>query len=387
MSEPLATYLLLSLPESAATYSSALSEWLSKHVNGGRVDVVPFEVPSFKVGTLDSLVQQSEELSKYDNQLSGSIGKILDIITSIFDGNEAAARSAKVVDGKPILSYVEKFKWNTSKYRLDKPIKDLIETITTEAVNLDNDVRSAYTSYNTAKSNLVAAQRKKTGDLSVRSLHDIVKESDFVLGSEHLVTLLVAVPKSLESTFLEKYETLTEFVVPRSASVIASDGEFVLYNVTLFKKFAPAFVAAAREQKWTPREFDYSEETISSMKDEFTTASHAEQTLRNDLIRLTKAAYSEIVQSSFHIKALRTFVESVLRYGLPPNFYSFLLNLPEKAIAKSKEELIAKYGYLGGNAFSTDKKGRVLKDSSLHEYASLVDTEYEPFVLYEVKVI
>ncbi|ODV96871.1 hypothetical protein PACTADRAFT_48672 [Pachysolen tannophilus NRRL Y-2460] len=387
MSEQLATYLVLSLPENVSINASSLNNWLVSSINGGKnVEVIPFKLPDFKIGTLDSLVQQSEDLSKLDGQLESSIGKILDIFNSIYDSK--LVNNLKLVNDKPVTQFIENFKWNTSKFRLDKSLKDLIEAISTEALNLDNDVRSVYTNYNVAKSNLLAAERKKTGDLSVRSLHDIVKKSDFVLDSEHLTTLLIVVPKNLKSDFLHSYETLTQFVIPRSANIINEDSEFYLFNVTLFKKYVPEFLAAAREHKWIPREFNYSQELIDSLQREFSNASRAESILKNDLIRLTKTSYSDIISNWYHLKMLRIFIESVLRYGLPPNFYYFLVKLPAKFIPKAKKDLIDKYGYLGGNAFAVDKNGKISKDldSNLHEYASLVDTDYQPFVLYELVI-
>lgn len=384
MPESLANYLAVSLPENVASSQSALSLSLSLKIQG---DIIPFKLPSFKIGTLDSLVQQSEDLVKLDSQLENSITKILDILAAIFDNNSRLILSCKVVNDKPVLQYLETFTWNTSKYRLDKSLNDLIESISTEALNLDNDVRNSYTNYNVAKSNLLAAERKKTGNLSVRSLHDIVKESDFVLNSEHLVTVLVAVPTNLKTDFLHSYETLTEFVIPRSAKVIANDSDFFLYSVTLFKKYQADFIQKARELKWTPREFQYSRSLIDNLKQEFTTASKQENQLKKDLIILAKTSYSEIIASWYHLKIIKIFVESVLRYGLPPNFFTFLIRLDAKSLIKTKLELIDQYGYLGGNAFGLDKNGKIDKNSSnLHESAGLVETDYEPFVLYLLEI-
>ncbi|KAH3660394.1 hypothetical protein OGAPHI_006980 [Ogataea philodendri] len=381
-----ANYLLISLPKSTSTDERSLGGWLQTNINGGSVEVAKHELPGFKVGTLDSLVLQSEELSKVDQQLYGSIGKVLDIMASIHGESDVSHVAKQKVDGKYVDQFLETFRWNTSRFRLDKSIEELIKLISSEALNVDNDLRTTYTSYNQAKSNLAAAQRKQTGDLSVKSLHDIVRAEHFVLDSDHLQTVLLAVPKSLYESFINQYESLTEFVVPRSAQKIAQDSEYFLYSVTLFKKYVPAFLAKARDAKWIPREFDYSEEVIAKMRDEYQNASKEELTLKNDLLRLSKSAYSEIVSSWAHIKLLRTFVESVLRYGLPPDFYCYLLKLPQRAIEKSKQELIQRFGYLGGNAFSTDKKGNIVTDAKLHEYASLVDQDYEPFVLYEISL-
>ncbi|GME81840.1 unnamed protein product [Ambrosiozyma monospora] len=384
-------YLLISLPRASTDDKPTLVQWLERTINGGGNQVFDQELPKFKVGTLDSLILQSEELAKYDQQLESSIIKTLDIITSTSSNAAGSGVTTNVkapkVDGKSVDQFFENFQWNTSRFRLDKSIEELIKLITNEALTIDSDLKTSYNAYNAAKSNLLAAQRKQTGDLSIKSLHDIVKADDFILDSEHLTTVLLAVPKSLDSQFLNSYETLTPFVIPRSAKKIATDAEFNLYTVSLFKKFQATFLNSAREQKWIPRDFEYSEETINLLKNEYQNAIKEETNLKNDLIRLSKEAYSELVSSWVHVKILETFVESVLRYGLPPDFNCFAIKLLEpsdKVVKAAKDQLIEKFGYLGGNAFATDKNGKVVKDNSLHEYAALVNTEYEPFVLYEV---
>lgn len=388
------SYLLLSLPTSVGTLIQT-SSWIEKNINGGAIEVHTEKFPSFKVGTLDSLVVQSEELAKFDHQLHNAIGKVNEIkIQLLQDSNPNISNSSEIklpkakIDGKIVDDIFEKFEWKASSYRLDKPISELINLITSEALQLDADLRSQFQGYNTAKSNLLSCQRKQTGDLSVKSLHDVVSKENFVLNSDHLKTVLIAVPTALKSNFEGKYETLTKFVVPRSANLIASDAEYLLYGVTLFKKFELEFLAKAREEKWIPRDFEYSDAAIEQMKNEFDIAQKEEYSLKNDLSRLANVAYADITKCWIHIKYLRAFVESVLRYGLPPEFYCFALKFPDgKNIEKGKQECVEKYGYLGGNAFSKDNNGKVLKDSSLHEYANLVDTDYEPFVLYEIELL
>ncbi|QPG73619.1 hypothetical protein FOA43_000931 [Brettanomyces nanus] len=399
MSRPVADYLLISLPKSVGTENS-LYLWLEGNVNSGEVELTKYKLPAFKVGTLDSLVEQSDELAKTDTQLHSSITKVLEIVGNVQSGVSEAGNShtgttssssmplpMMKINNKPIDVFFESFQWNTSRYRLDKSTEELIKTISDEALNLDSDLKNAYSSYNSARSNLLAAQRKQTGDLTVKSLHDVVNKDNFVIGSEHLTTDLLVVPKSLKKSFLQTYETLAPFVVPRSAKLITEDSEYYLYAVTLFKKYEQQFLASAREAKWIPREFNYSEDSINKMRNEFTEASKEEVSLKNDLIRLAKEAYSEITSAWIHIEMLRTFVESVLRYGLPPDFYCFFLKLKnEKAINRARKDLTIRFGYLGGNAFSTDKKGKLTGDNSLHDYASLVDQDYEPFVMYQIEL-
>ncbi|GAV49396.1 hypothetical protein ZYGR_0P00390 [Zygosaccharomyces rouxii] len=382
-------FILLSLPRNAAPANSSNSSadsWLQNELIGGRAFVSDFQIPEFKIGSLDSLIVQSEELAKADNQIGSSIGKIVEILTSL---NESGSNAYKTVpiNNVPVPEYLENFQWMTRKFRLDKSIEELMKLITDESTQLDSDVRATSTNYNNAKTNLATAERKKTGDLSIRSLHDIVKPEHFILNSEYLTTVLIAVPKSLKSNFEKTYETLAKNVVPGSAGIISQDSEYILYNVHLFKKSVQDFNAAAREKKFTPREFDYSEELIDQLKQEHDSAAHLEQSLRSQLVRLAKAAYADSFINWFHTKALRVFVESVLRYGLPPDFNTKIIAVPPKNLSKCKAELTEAFGYLSGNAFARNKQGKIVKeDASLHQYAALVDTEYEPFVIYTLSL-
>lgn len=369
-------YLLVSLPQSVNAFS-----YLERTLNQGRQALSNFKLPEFQIKTLDSLVQLSEELSKLDNTLGSSVSKVVDIIDNL-EPNKLF-NETRVVNGRSAYSTVENFSWNTSKYRVDKPIKTLVDLISNDALSLDNDVRLMYQLYQTAKSNFLAADRKKNGDLSIKSLHEIVRPEHFVLDSDHLTTVLVAVPKTLVGDFEKSYETITQFVVPRSAQEIAADSEYVLFAVSLFKKYQQEFVTACREHKWHPRtDFVYSEENLNELRKEFDTTRATESKSKIDLMRLAKTAYSEIFAAWFHIKAIRIYVESVLRYGLPPQFDCFAIKFEGTHVGtldKAKKELIAKFGYLGGDGFS--------EKNNLHEYASLVDSDFEPFVLYHVEIV
>lgn len=356
------SHIIISLPETAGVSFSSVQQWLETSIDQGSAEVHSVKLPDFKVATLDSLVAQSEELSKLDGQLYSSIGKVEEILDSI--GGK--------VNKTDIYDDLEKFNWNGGRFRLNKSTDELIKMISSQGLQLDADLRNQYQSYITAKSNLNNVERKQNGDLSVKSLHDIVKKDDYI-DSEHLTTIFLAVPNSLVKEFYNTYETASPFVVPRSARLLNSDSEFHLFAVTLFKKYESEFLHAARENKWIPRNFKYSESTIEGLRNEYSQAKKDEFILKNDLLRLTKEAFTEIFLCWSHIKFLRVFIESVLRYGLPPNFYCFVLK--PKHLDAAKKELIEKFGYLGGKSGAND---------DLHEYAGIVDTDYEPFVIYTV---
>lgn len=358
--------LLVSLPASVGP----LSEWLTSLAGTAPhlTTVTNHPFPNFKIGTLDSLIVQIESLARLDQQFHHFIAKVTDIQTQM---------------GVPIAPpTLATFKWDQSNFRPDRPINDTIQALESQSTQLDNDLKAQFQAYTSIKSNLLSIQKKQDGDLSIRSLHSVVTKDDFVVGSEHLTTTLVAVPLAQKSTFLNSYETLTDFVVPRSAHEIASDSEYVLYGVTLFKKFQAKFIAKARENKWTPREFEYSDDIIQSLRTEFDDVRALEATTRNDLLRLVSVSAGELYSNWFHVKILKAFVESVLRYGLPPNFSCFSVSVANdssnKGLDKIRTALLNRFKYLQG------KDANAAADSRLNDYANLVDTNYTPFVIYTI---
>lgn len=151
------------------------------------------------------------------------------------------------------------------------------------------------------------------GSLLTRNLADLVKKEHFILDSEYLSTLLVIVPKSSFQDWTTNYEKLTDMIVPRSSQLITQDSEYGLYTVTLFKKVAEEFKLHAREKKFIVREFTYNEEELAAGKNEITKLVTDKKKQFGPLVRWLKVNFSECFCAWIHVKALRVFVESVLR--------------------------------------------------------------------------
>lgn len=109
-------------------------------------------------------------------------------------------------------------------------------------------------------------------------------------------------------------------IVPRSATEIDKDDEFSLYSVTTFKKYGNDFVHKCRERKWTPRDFAYKEGGREEERKEVERVGREERKVWGEALRLGRTAWGEAVMAWLHILALRVFVETVLRYGLPLSF-------------------------------------------------------------------
>ncbi|KAK7541436.1 vacuolar ATP synthase subunit C [Phyllosticta citricarpa] len=387
------TYLLVSLPTSIVPShdrEEALNA-LRSSVTSDYGTTYPFQIPAFKIGTLDALVQQADDLAKLEGICSAVVGKVGDTLRTILDNDEDKIAQQKNINDKPVDHYLRSFSWNKVKYRADKPIAELIDSLQKEIVGIDNDVKGKYNQYNSVKTNLAASQRKQTGNLATKSLASIVPPSALIQESEYLETHLIAVPNSLAKEFLKTYETLSQMVVPRSASQIAKDDEFTLFSVTTFKKHSADFIHKCREKRWTPRDFEYKEGSKEEEAREVDRLEKEERKVWGEALRLGRTGYSESAMIWIHVLALRVFVETVLRYGLPLEFVCGLVQTNSKVAKKAKANLDVSYSYLGGNAFGRDNKGRVKKEDAVNAEMAAAGhagdgNEYTAYVYYEFEI-
>lgn len=71
--------------------------------------------------------------------------------------------------------------WNGAKYRVEgQPLEEVVGQLEREVQSIDQVTKSKVQGYNVAKGQLTQLQRRKNGNLSVRSLVDVVHKDDFV---------------------------------------------------------------------------------------------------------------------------------------------------------------------------------------------------------------
>jgi hypothetical protein len=122
---------LLSLPLSGFDSSDrddALSS-LKATIPSTDTTVLPFNLPSFKIGTLDGLVQQADDLAKLEANCQNVVAKVADSLRSVLSNDENRLAQYKMVNDKPTDQYLSSFSWNKIRYRADKPLSELIDTL------------------------------------------------------------------------------------------------------------------------------------------------------------------------------------------------------------------------------------------------------------------
>ncbi|OEL31987.1 V-type proton ATPase subunit C [Dichanthelium oligosanthes] len=321
-------YWIVSLPvQSPGATASSLWSRLQDSISRHSFDTPLYRSNIFVEGVSHKIRRQIEELERAGGVDSGAL----------------------TVDGVPVDTYLTRFVWDEGKYPTMSPLKEIVGSIQSQVAKIEDDMKVRSAEYNTVRSQLTAINRKQSGSLAVRDLSNLVKPEDMVT-SEHLVTLLAIVSKYSQKDWMSSYESLDTFVVPRSSKKLYEDNEYALYTVTLFAKVVDNFKVRAREKGFQVRDFEYSPEAQESRKEEMEKLLQDQEAMRTSLLQWCYASYSEVFSSWMHFCAVRVFVESILRYGLPPSFLSAVLapsTKSEKKVRSILEELCGNVHRMG----------------------------------------
>ena len=228
--------------------------------------------------------------------------------------------------------------------------------ILTSVQKLDEEVKNKTQQYVDAKQQAALYSRKEQASHIQRDLVDLltpelVKDGEFVY-SEHLTTLIVVVPRGADADFLNHYHSFDQYVVPGSAERVAPDDKEgnSLWRVVMFKSAVDAFKTSCRTHRYTVRDFVYDSkkyaETVTARESSEVELQKQESVLK----RVCLAAFSDAMVAWMHVKAIRTFVEAVLRYGVPPNFGAYLLRIGKytSKASKLRKELMEVFSKTGG---------------------------------------
>jgi hypothetical protein len=133
-------------------------------------------------------------------------------------------------------------------------------------------------------------------------------------------------------------------VAPGSAIKVKTEGEMILYTVVALKgqheagtineagdvvegkriDYLEPLKSAFREKRFVVRDFVFDASKAGSLDGIIEKAKLDVQQTNATLIRWCKAHFGELYAGWIHLKVIKTFAESVLRYGLPVDFLSVI---------------------------------------------------------------
>lgn len=335
--------------------------------------VYKLELPKgLRVGTLDSLIAVADSAARDDRTVESTTDRVLRQYRELVNNSTKTPQ----VDNEDVESYLQYFEWDDAKFSPELGLSDIRQAIVDQVARIEDDMKVQLSDYTTTKQALTAIERRSQGNLMTRSLATIVKEQH-VVESDYLTTLYVVMATYSIDEFEKCYETLCDLVVPRSSRQVAADNEHTIVAVTVFRKSVEAFKSACRDKRYTVREFTFDPNAQSRTADEEARLQDESEAQLETFRKWTEANYSEAFLAMVHLKAIRAFAESVLRYGLPVNFEVVLLAPAAKSEQKLRSALNEMYSHLGGSWASE-------KDDESTNVPGVASGEFYPYVYLEL---
>lgn len=340
-----------------------------------------------KFGTFDNLVKLTDELQKFDSTTEGclrrlerqyietketdeekqAIEKDADSHFEVYDSSKKAVRVDSFLRGG--------FSWDDTKYPSSRSLQSNLEFLLDSVQKLDEESRSQGQAYADVKALKNSLTKKDGGSYPTRDLVDLlvpsaVSEGDFV-ETEHLTTVVVILGRGQDADFKKWYENPEmrtirmkdgkeeehvdkidppQTVIPNSAKQFLNlsdgaedkDGNTV-WRVVLFKSCKDKFQSLARQNKFLVRDFDYNPSALNELTQKRKDVEKEAMEKLQTLTKFCKLAWSDVFTAWLHIKAMRAFVESVLRYGIPSKgkFGGFIL-CPKGGVTPQLREGLAR---------------------------------------------
>lgn len=378
---------------------------------------IPKELRVGSLDELMSLSDDLEKMEMTTGGVTRKVGSAL--VNTIREEHKDRHHSEILtIDRQSLDFYIQNFAWSAKEYVPSSSCRDIAKKICSEIETIDTAFRDRMVNFSDANTKLNAADRSQKSNLVMKDLSDIVTEAHLpAISSELFVTVLAVVPNYSTKAWEETYHTgfgseliynpenkaapyipkpqfkpkdqpkiqgeersqadidaeiadqcraweaelighsgyCMPAVVPGSSQLIHQDQEFSLFNVTLFRACLKDFTARAREQRYTIREFTppvHGTKAGRALVDDLKTRREEE---KQSLIKFCKESFPVAFEAWIHLKALRTFVQSILRYGVPPDFTAILIapNSPGEN-AKLRSLLASEYARLSSDSDASE---------------------------------
>jgi V-type H+-transporting ATPase subunit C len=246
---------------------------------------------------------------------------------------------------------------------------------------------------------ITSAKSIATGSVLMRDLAGVLKPEQ-VVDTESLETLLVVVQKSMMRDWLAWYETLevedlkqvmvesgafaSRVVMPRSSTQIAEDSDSVLVSIVVLKRFSEQIRAKLRERKFMPRELNLEKAGGEGANKERSLAQLVDRrnAARIDLLKFCKTQFAEVFSCWVHLKVVRVWVESVVRFSLPANYEVYLIRPDKRYYEKIRKTLHDLFRDLVAEGVLDSEK-----DEAPQGMPAFVSEDLYPYVQTELNVI
>ena len=328
---------------------------------------------------LDTLFKINDDLIRDEQEIEAFLKSLEKQLSDLTTNPLQIKFRGALLDPKKAIT---EFQWDEGKYpNRSKTIADIMHKINEKYTETRKTIKSKTDDYNNSVNELKLKKKSQYEALSLmkQDYRDLVSKSKMEMKTtDYLCTMLCFVPTGNEKTFEAKYMSLADgYVVPYSALRIdrGEDEKMRLYRVIVMKHKKDDFRNQCQGQlRITCKE--YNEEELLSKpveEKEIEKLNNESVQKKHDLERHAESGYSEVFYALLHLKYLRLYVESCLKYT-SGDYYSVMVYVPRDKEQKLVSIMIKTFN-------DTKEQGWYGTKEELKEAE-----DFYPFILIKISV-
>ncbi|KAK2195270.1 bifunctional Vacuolar ATP synthase subunit C superfamily/ATPase [Babesia duncani] len=293
-------------------------------------DVGVLQIPKdLRFTTFDDLLRCADELEKEDQVVemvlkrSEQLAREVDSITDVCIYYQGANLS--------VTKYLQSFEWDEGRFPKYNPIGENLKNLSQLVKKMGEDVGAKATTYADLNSKRQALKANDDCSNIYRDLvyiitPEVIQEPSDFIESEHLTTIIVYVSVGSDADFLRRYMQFAPNIVPLSAKKLPIDlKSYSLYRVVMFKTSVEAFLKQCEANAIVAKQFIYKPEVYQSILEERSKLEVEANRQEVLLSRIFRVAYSDLFICWIHLKIMRVYCESILRFGIGSAFSCFFI--------------------------------------------------------------
>ncbi len=150
----------------------------------------------------------------------------------------------------------------------------------------------------------------------------------------------------------------------------------------MLRRFTDQIKAKLRERKFTPRDFSFEKAGAGDSKERsLAQLTERRAAARIDLLKFCKTQFAEIFSCWIHLKIVRVWVESVVRFSLPANYEVHLIRPDKRYTEKIRKTLHELFKELVADGVLETE------DEAPQGMPAFVSEDLYPYVQTEINII
>lgn len=210
-------------------------------------------------------------------------------------------------------------------------------------------MRHKVTAFNQSKDKANNSSRKEGSSPVTRDLNDLfatnkkIRNQDFTY-TKNLTTMIAVVPKDKAKKWEEDYETLNDYIIPRSIKefeVKADIGSYKLMRIVLLRRVSDEVAQVAKDKyDVILREYEFDAESIMKGEQEKKKMVSKSSSDKESLKKTCIESFKDIYSTYAHIKVLKVAIDSQMRFGTADDYCIHLIQVNKGRDKKIHDSLI-----------------------------------------------